>query len=148
MITIVLPPIGHVFTFRSQPRWQFWRRTAGVGRIIAFDESIGVVHVAVTGNDDSEIRHIPILASQLARCVLQSHGSGGFEPQAAWPQIDGWRAENAKGEAGAFSVPLGDAIRLIEETISEPYARLIIETAYPTRSASGKFETVRAVVST
>ena len=80
--------------------------------------------------------------------MLQSHGSGGFEPQAAWSQISDWRAEHANGVAGAFSVPLGDAIRLIEETISEPSARVIIETAYPIKNASGKFETVHAVVST
>src|SRR2546427_7008204 len=106
MTTVVLPRIGDTFTFREHSRWQFWRRKAGVGRLLGLDEAIGVAHEAVFGHGSSQIQHIPILASRLASSILDTYKSEAFDPQPTCPQINQWRVQNAADEAGAFSIPL------------------------------------------
>ena len=141
---------GLAFTFRWYPRWQFWRRRTGVGRLVALDESIGIAHIAVLGfgveGKISHIQHMPVLASRLSQSVMAIAESPEFDQREVWAQVQSWRAAHAAHEAGAFTTGVGEAVELIEQVVRDDPGPHLVQTAYPIRDSTGSFRNVRVVV--
>ena len=135
------------FAFRAFPRWQIWKRGTASAYVIATSVD-GIVHLLIRGAGPFVIRHLPILQSQATLAMRNVLPSKLADIQAA-PQlhatVEAWRREHARGIAGAFSIPLLEAISLIYETIDTVPENVEIESAYPVRDRTGDFKTVRVV---
>lgn len=140
---------GASFGFRYHRWWQFWKRGFGAAQVVEAQSSASFVHIRVFGSDGSVIAHMPIERSSLQRFI--------YKELAAAPIPDGlhaiseagvneWRREHFTGTAGVFSIPLGDAIDAIMQTLGPAgIGPVVVESAYPV-SSGGDFRTVRVIV--
>lgn len=147
-MTLSIPATGRGFTFRWYPRWQVWRRTVGGAQTVGLDAAIGVVHLRIFPLDGADeaggILHLPIVASQVGPAVVSVFDIPEGVPAQSTVAIERWRAEHRAGRAGAFSVGIAAAVQLVMEVVGSE--SLLIETAYPVRSADGQFSSVHASV--
>ncbi len=143
MHQIALPAAGQLFTFRWPRTWRHPRPKTGGGHILACEEELGIAHVRVISNDRWRIAHMVILAEEVAPFITRRHNDSS-QVSDALPSILKWRDEHRRGESGAFAVPLGRAIELVEQAVAEREAgksvqNLFVEAAYPVRGADGFF---------
>jgi len=135
------------FTFPVGDRWRFWQRRIATAQVLAVDESTSIVHLRIADAGPCFIAHLPILE----RCAPRG---GRFRAQATpWRKQEGisidaiarWREAHRMEEAGAFAVPLREAIALIYETAPDLTDEMYIESAYPVRDETGVLRMVRVI---
>ena len=154
---------GMFFVYAGPRRW-FVLPTAGAGQILGLEPEHGVVHVrlfwpAPDSEDGGErleiaVGHLPILWSRF-QASLRELLDRRPVPLDARESLLSWRDRRAKGEVGAFDVPLWRALQLAWETVLEPDAidssheagapspeTLVIAWAFPKRASDGAFKVV------
>jgi hypothetical protein len=154
---------GMFFVYRGPRRWLFFP-SAGAGQIIGLEPQHGVVHVrlywpaAANAGEEERLEvtvgHLPILWSCFEGSLRELMDVGPV-PVDARPSLLAWRERRARGEVGAFDVPLWRALRYAWETLldshgleasHEPAApspeTVVIEWAFPKRGATGDFNVV------
>jgi hypothetical protein len=141
---------GIAFRYRACPRWQFWRRASGAAQLIATEPDGSILHLRAFALDGSVISHFPILTHCVTRFIAEIYGPSVpvapvDEPCRA--AVIRWRAAHAAGSAGVFSVPVGEAVDRINDTLPREIAELpyVVESAYPVRGQDGTFRTIHVI---
>jgi hypothetical protein len=130
---------GARFSFRTSPPWRFWKRGTGTARVIALDGT--VVHLQVVG----VVAHLPILRAVVEPVAYDVVEDPSPPDDTALSALAEWRVEYDEGTAGIFSVPLHEAIEMIDVTAGGRSADECLETAYPVRSDDGVYRTIRVI---
>jgi len=148
------PDPGDVFTYEARRRW--FRRRVGAAQILGHHDAEGIVCLRVldvTGNElNTLIEFMPITVS-----AFRASKPGvvkRLELPVGWEsRRDEWVAEWKAGRAGVFSIPIGEAVQKILETVDYFVAlsrgeHVSIELAFPQRSSSNQFDAIKAFVRT
>lgn len=126
-----------------------FRFSSGVGIVMATDDDERILHLRIIGTGSPIIGHLPILRTRVephVECfVVGRLRSDMWDVSVARNAVAAWRVEHNRDEAGAFLVPLGQAIRRIYEVAPDLTDQEHIATAYPIRDSQGRFEAVRLV---
>ncbi len=140
---------GQLFTYREWSRWLAFRQS-GVGQVLCIEEGADIVHVSLLFEHEDNwapyVMHLPISVSALEESHVEViKRVTPFEKAKSY--VSAWRALFDRSQAGAFSVSLRRARKLIERTIADatpPNGRpfRIIETAYPVAGDAGRFSKV------
>lgn len=130
-------------------------RKYGLAQILDINRSNNIVHIRFFSYDEKNdklfvsIGHIPILFSALESLVYELHEVKPVSRDAI-DSVLSWRKANVYGEAGAFSIPLGEAIELVWSVIYPSKNRMekpynAIESAYPICSTEGNYNKIRII---
>jgi len=141
---------GITFRYRSRPRWKFWRRASGAAQVIATEPSGSILHLRAFALDGSVISHFPILTRCVTQFIAEIYDRSMFVASVddlCRGAVMRWRKAHAEGSAGVFSVPVGEAVDCINDTLPRALADLpyIVESAYPVPGQDGRFRTVHVV---
>jgi hypothetical protein len=121
------PEPGVYFTYGRKRL--FFRTGIGLGQVIGVDVEHGVIHVRVffanvddddprEGRDLVAVGHLPILLSKWKASAPELVEKHPVPPDSG-ESIAAWRDRHRRGEVGAFSVSLPDAMELVAETVAE-----------------------------
>jgi hypothetical protein len=146
---------GSVFTYRRSG--SFLRSRSGGGQVLGLDERSGVVFARLFDVGGQELRPFIEFLPMLARAFRASKPRmvRSLALPQGWAALnDEWEAKWRAGDAGIFSIPLGEIAERALQTVEgfrafEAEEHAFIELAYPTRSQpSGAFDTIAAFVKT
>ena len=114
---------GQVWSYRTRP--QEPESTLQILRIEKYENDWEVIHICVHGlkmenaeNPDSpfhEISHMPFSPDALKECVESVVGHSDLPD--FHEGYDAWKEEHDKGNAGAFTVSVGETVEMMEETL-------------------------------
>lgn len=148
------PIAGQVFVYREKRR--LFRARSGAAQVLGEAEDGAVVFVRVfdvSGGDlRTRIGFIPLTRraydSSKAEVVKRLELPEDWEEQ-----LLEWEARRRIGEAGIFTGRLSEITANILKTVTyfhdvPPGTAAIIDLAYPKKSASGKYDTIAAVLRT
>jgi hypothetical protein len=145
---------GQMFVYREKRR--LFRARSGAGQVLGEGENGGVVFVRVFDVNGSELRtrigFIPLTRRAYDRS--QAEVIKRLDLPEDWEvQLREWEAKRRVGEAGIFTGRLCEITADVLETVK--YLRdvpdggsAVIDLAYPKKSASGRYDTVAAIVRT
>jgi hypothetical protein len=145
---------GQMFVYRENSR--LWRAQSGAGQVLGEDDTGSVVFVRVFNVSGDELRtligFIPLLRS--AYEGSQPEIIKRLDLPEGWEALRSeWAAKRRIGEAGVFSGSLREVTGKVLETVNHlrevsDTKAVVIDLAYPTKSASGRYDTIAAFVRT
>ncbi len=144
---------GMVFIYKGPRRHIFGRRSFAIGEVLAVDDASGIVHVRTLRSSDQEgegpkvdIGHIPVLARQLARDLVEVVGKAKPDVD-CWSTVNDFRRRFAAGEVGAFRARLWKAEMQAREALPEAQVGQPIHHTFVTRmEVGGNLSTVEVSV--
>ncbi len=148
---------GDAFLFRFHRKWNLWNRGYGGAKVVARDDDLGVVHLAILGQEPEEprtfINHLPIMYARALEAYedpIPSENPETRDTTHAWAEVDEWRQAVRRGEASAFDLPIGEALELVintwQETLPGVQGPMRLASAYPVLGSRGSFSRVRLLV--
>jgi hypothetical protein len=111
---------GDAFLFRFHPRWRFWNRGYGGAKVVAQDDDLNVLHLAIFGMEDEEptslINHLPVMyprAIAAFETPIPAEKPRWRDTTHSWEEVAKWREAVHHGDASAFDLPLGETLERV-----------------------------------
>ena len=125
------------------------RPRSGAGQVLGGEDNHDVLFVRIFDVSGEELK--PVI--EFLPVEVKAYEASHVEVVKRLPLPDGWeglrdqwRTKWRAGEAGVFSQPLREVTHDTLETVDYLRDGGVIELAFPKRSASGRFDTIEAVV--